>query len=75
MTETQSWMPEVMVERETKWSHNQLRFATEAEALASARELMGRWWAVTDCRAGPSSDPVNYRFERGRNIPIKDAVS
>jgi hypothetical protein len=70
MMEIKSWMPEVMVVGETKWSHNQLRFATEAEALASARELMGRWMAVTDCRASPSTDDVNYLFKCGKNIPL-----
>ena len=43
------WKPEVFVEG--KWSRNGLVFATEAEALASARELMDRWMNVRDARA------------------------
>jgi hypothetical protein len=35
-------------------------FATEAEALASAKELMSRWMSVTGVRAVPSTDKVNY---------------
>jgi hypothetical protein len=57
---TISWRPEVFVEG--RWSHNGLRFATEAEATANAYNLMMRWTPVEDYRAAESSDPVNYRW-------------
>lgn len=68
---TTSWAAEVLVSGETKWSRNALRFATEAEAFASAQELMMRWFAVREIRAAPASEPVNYRFVDGRNVPIE----
>ena len=52
-----SWAPELLVSGQ--WTRNGLRFATEAEALASARELMMRWFAPTDARATPATEPVN----------------
>lgn len=55
-----SWAPEVIADSSGKWCGNGLRFATEAEALASARDLMARWFLVTDCRAAPSADPITY---------------
>lgn len=45
------------------WSYNGLRFATHAEALASAQNLMGRWMLVTDCAAHESVDAPNYRLD------------
>jgi len=41
---------------------NALRFATEDEATRNARDLMHRWFAVTEYRAEPSDDPVNYTY-------------
>jgi hypothetical protein len=55
-----SFKPEVMVSGQ--WSQNNLAFATEAEALHSAQDLMFRWMMVTDCRAVESDQPVNYRI-------------
>jgi hypothetical protein len=57
-----SWAPEVVADSSGKWCGNALRFATQDEALASARDLMARWYLVTDCRAVPSADPVTYRM-------------
>ena len=70
-----SYKPEVFVEG--KWSSNSLRFATEAEADASVRELMSRWWVPSDGRATECSDPVNYRFnfEKGKNEKIETEES
>ena len=64
-----SYKPEVLVEG--KWSSNALRFATEAEALASVRELMSRWYVPDDGRATESSDPVNYKFDFASNTNIR----
>ena len=64
-----SWKPEVLVDGQ--WSTNALRYATKAEAEASVRELMSRWWVPTDGRASESSDPVNYRFDFASNSNIR----
>lgn len=65
-----SYKPEVLVSG--KWSTNNLRFATQAEAHASVTELMSRWYVPDDGRATECSDPVNYRFDftTNRNVPI-----
>ena len=64
-----SWKPEVLVDGQ--WSTNALRYATKAEAEASVRELMSRWWVPTDGRASESSDPVNYRFDFASNSNVR----
>lgn len=64
-----SWKPEVLVDGQ--WSTNALRYATKAEAEASVRELMSRWWVPTDGRASESSDPVNYKFDFANNINVR----
>jgi hypothetical protein len=53
-----NWKPEVLVNG--KWSCNAVVFASEEEAIISARDLMSRWTLVMDYRAVPSNDPVNY---------------
>jgi hypothetical protein len=65
-----SWKPEVLVDG--KWSSNALRFATKAEAEASANELLSRWFVPSDGRATESEDVVNYRFDfsQGRNVRL-----
>jgi hypothetical protein len=68
-----SWRPEVDVGETEKWSANGLRFATEEEALANARDLMSRWMLVRECRAAPSDDPPNYRWVDGRLEHIEGA--
>ena len=50
------------VEVDKKWNENSLVFATEEEALTSARDLMQRWVLVTGYRAVPSEDAVNYKI-------------
>lgn len=61
-----NWKPEVQTAGNgDSWSQNSLVFATEAGALASARDLMGRWMLVTDCRAAESDKPVNYKIVDG----------
>lgn len=59
-----SWKPVVQVGGESKWNENALRFATHAEALQSAKDLMNRWMLVTACDAHESDDPVNYTITR-----------
>ena len=50
---------------------NALRFPTEAEALANARNLMGRWMLVTAYRASESDDEPNYRWVDGALVEIE----
>lgn len=69
MNATSSWKPEVLVDG--VWSTNALRYATKAEAEASVRELMSRWWVPTDGRASESNDPVNYRFDFASNSNVR----
>lgn len=66
-----SWAPTVRTKGDPKYYTNGLRFATEAEALASARALMMRWMAVEDYAAEERpDDPVNYRHRDGRDCAI-----
>lgn len=48
-----------------EWCGNGLVFASEAEALASAKNLMARWMLVTDVRVDVSNEPVNYKWVGG----------
>ena len=63
MDEVKSFAPEVMTGADPKFYGNMLRFATYEEALAYAKDLMGRWTTVTDYRAVESGDAVNYRWD------------
>lgn len=56
-----NWKPYVKVEGE--WTTNSLVFATPEEALASAKNLMGRWMLVTDYSSSYTRDPVNYELD------------
>jgi hypothetical protein len=67
-----SWAPEVIADATGEWLGNGLRFATEAEALASAPNLAGQWFAVRDWRAVESDDPVNYRWVNGELEEVPD---
>jgi len=49
---------------------NAQRFATEAEAEASARVRFLVWTMPTGYHVAPSEDPVNYRHENGEDISI-----
>jgi hypothetical protein len=58
-----SYRPMVYVQGE--WAGNGLRFATSDEALASAQNLMARWFLVDDVRVDASDDEVNYAWDKG----------
>jgi hypothetical protein len=58
-----NWKPAVIADSSGKWSYNAVVFATQEEALASARDLMARWTLVTDCAAHETDDPVNYHID------------
>ncbi len=57
-----SWKVEVVVDDSGEWVGDPLRFETEQEALAYARDLEFRCSAVRDKRMVRSEDPVNPRF-------------
>jgi hypothetical protein len=69
-----SYIPQIVGVGETKFTGNGQRFATEAEALAAAAEIQGRWMGCKggpeNRRAAPSEDRVNYRWENGRAIML-----
>jgi hypothetical protein len=54
-----SWKVEVIVDDSGEWEGDPLRFGTQQEALAYARDLEFRWSAVRDKRVVKSEDPVN----------------
>ena len=60
-----SFKPEVCASRDGSFSQNSLCFATEAEALASAKDLYNRWTLCTDYRAVESTDPVTHALVDG----------
>jgi hypothetical protein len=59
-----SWKIEVVVDDSGEWEGDPLRFETQREALAYARDLEFRWSAVRDKRVVKSEDPVNYSWPR-----------
>jgi hypothetical protein len=65
-----SWKPAWLVHG--GWGSNAQRFATEDEALGSARARMMVWTAVSDYRAEQSTDEVNYvrDLKDGRDIHL-----
>jgi len=70
-----SWKTEVKCQGE--WSSNALRFSTRAEAEASGKELMSRWYVPTASRATESTDAVNYIFDftTGKNARIESQIT
>ncbi|TXH45789.1 MAG: hypothetical protein E6Q97_30800 [Desulfurellales bacterium] len=60
-----SFKPAVKTFNEDKFHHNNLAFATEEEALASAKDLANRWLLVEDFRVDESDQPVNAKIEDG----------
>lgn len=57
-----SWKIEVVVDDSGEWEGDPLRFETQREALAYARDLEFRWSAVRDKRVVKSQDPVNQSW-------------
>lgn len=55
-----SFKPEVCASPDGSFSQNSLVFATEAEALASAKDLFHRWTLCTAYRAVESNLPVTH---------------
>jgi hypothetical protein len=61
-----SWAPEVIADSTGKFCGNGLRFATKEEAEGNVRDLMMRWFAVSETRVVESTDPVNYKWVHGQ---------
>ena len=57
-----SWKIEVVVDDSGEWEGDPLRFETQREALAYARDLEFRWSVVRDKRIVKSQDPVNHSW-------------
>jgi hypothetical protein len=55
-----SWKPEFLIDG--VWYDNAVRFATEAEAIANAKDKFSKWTMPTDYRSVESPDPANYRW-------------
>lgn len=60
-----SWKPAVQTNQAGVFNTNNLAFATEEEALESARDLAYRWTLVTDYRAEQSDQPINAQLING----------
>lgn len=56
-----NWKPYLKVNGE--WATNSLVFATQDEALTSARSLMECWTLVDDYSAIHTQDPANYELD------------
>lgn len=65
-----SFKSEVIADDSGTWAGNALRFATQEEADAYGRDLMGRWFAVREVRTVPSDDPVTDQWVNGRSMPV-----
>jgi hypothetical protein len=61
-----SWKIEVLVDDSGEWEGDPLRFQSEHEAWAYARDLEFRCSVVRDKRVVKSDDPVNYSWPRYR---------
>lgn len=69
-----SWKMEVIADDSGEWAGNACRYATRAEAEEAGRNLMARWMLVREWRVLESGDPVNYKFENGRNVMLPAAA-
>ena len=66
-----SWKPVVQTDDTGRWYDNALRFPTQQEAQASARDLSHRWLLVKAHSAMPDEAQPNYTYLEGRLQGIK----
>jgi hypothetical protein len=66
-----SWKVEVIVDDSGEWEGDLLRFETQQEALAYARDLEFRCSAVRDKRVVEDNDPVTHRWSATGPRPLK----
>jgi len=69
-----SWKPEIKVHNDPKWYDNAVRFATEAEAIAYAKDLEARWTSAEKIRATETKDPVTGEWIDGKMKWRQDLV-
>ena len=62
------WKVEVVVDDSGEWEGDPLRFETEQEALAYARNLEFRWSAVREKRIVKSQDTANDIWPARRSL-------
>ena len=65
-----SWKAEVIADSSGKWVGNGLRFATQAEAEAYARDLTWRWMSVRETRTVEVDEPVTHVFADGQSREV-----
>ena len=63
-----SWAGEVIADAGGKWTGNAIRLATREEADAYIADLGRRWMAVRGWRTVESADPVNYRWNKDKQL-------
>ena len=70
-----SFKPQVRTGNDPKFYSNALAFATQSEAEDNARDLMCRWFAVVDCRAVESTDPVTHQWTAdGKLVSLQTGI-
>lgn len=62
-----SFKVEVQADNTRQWNSNQLRFATQAEALEYGRDLFTRWAAVRAWRVAEVAEAPTHRWRRVTN--------
>lgn len=62
---SKSYKPMVRTGSDPKFYDNNLAFPTYEEALANAKDLMGRWVLVVECKAVESDEVPNYNWVTG----------
>lgn len=67
-----NWKPMVKTGNDPKFYGNAQVFSTKEEALASSKDLMGRWMMVVEHGAEETDNPVNYERRDGRDCPIAE---
>lgn len=70
-----SFKPQVTTGSDPTFYGNALAFATEAEALANAKDLFGRWMLCTGYRATESDEPVSHTYEDGELKAVEQEVA
>jgi hypothetical protein len=65
-----SFCAEVKTYGDEKFYRNQIRFATEAEAMAAAKNLWGRWTEVESYRTAETDDEPNSRWDSSKPWPL-----
>ena len=68
-----SFKAEGIADSSGEWVGNALRFATRKEAEDYVFDLSMRWTLVCDTRVVESDEPVNYKLEGYKLVPLENA--